>query len=121
MAYDWRTLSTRDFFIFKKIRFDACLIDYSVHQLCLINEHDFGDFDRELAMVSLAIQETHASYRAILIARFSPPQRNLFIVRLNQPTQLSATLHPVPPDWLDTISQKYELLDVKSNKGKNDF
>ena len=55
MAYGWRTLSTRDFFIFKKISFDACLIDYSVHQLCLINEHDFGDFDRELAMVSLGI------------------------------------------------------------------
>ena len=120
MTY-WRTLTTRDFFIFKKITFDAYLVKYPINHLCLINEHNLGDFDRELAMVSLAIQEIYACNRAIFIARFSPPRRDLFIVRFNQPTILSATLHTVPPKWLDVITQKYKLLDERLKRDTNHF
>lgn len=120
MTY-WRTLTTRDFLIFKKITFDAYLVEYPINKLCLINEQKPGNFDRELAMVSLAIQEIYTCNRAIFIARFSPPRRDLFIVRFNQPAVLSATLHTVPPRWLDVITQKYKLLDELPNWDKNHF
>ncbi|MBV1919682.1 MAG: hypothetical protein KUG73_03300, partial [Pseudomonadales bacterium] len=104
-----------------KISFDVCLVDYPLNKICLINEHNRGDFDRELAMVSLAIQEIHALSRAILIARFSSPEPEIFIVRINQPTILSATLHPVPPEWLEVIIHSYRLLDERSQCDKNHF
>ncbi len=117
----WKTLTTRDFFVFRKIRFDVCIIDYPINHICLINEHNPDELDRELAMVSLAIREIHASYRSILIARFARPPRDIFIVRPNQPKPLSATLHTVPPEWLDIVSQKYRFLDERAGRGKNHF
>ena len=118
---NWRTVTTRDFFIFKKITFDLCLMDYPIFQLCLINEHESDDFDRELVMLSLAVKEITTCNRAIIIARFATHRRDIFIVRLNQPRPLSATLHPVPDIWSDLVAQKYELLDRKEKGGKNHF